>query len=252
MVNSTVVGNIGGAQAIIFGNPSLTIEASTIVGNTVTTSEEASILVSPDLSLFASVLMAGDASDTLCSEVASSAGYNFANDTACGLTSVGDSQSPSNDPLLSTLDAYGSPTSTMIPLVGSPLVGAIPNVLCSAGFGGDLSVDQRGFARPNVVDGPCDIGAVQLTPAVTAVVSGNGELEVSVTEFASTVSVTMYSTPTLLGTMAVNELGSGTSLFALPCDIEGGVHTITATAASGQTASVQVTVDECLRPAFAG
>jgi hypothetical protein len=65
------------------------------------------------------------------------------------------------DPNLGPLQNNGGPTQTMLPLPGSPLLGA-----------GDASLapttDQRGLSRPT--GGPTDIGAVQ----VTGVGSGGG------------------------------------------------------------------------------
>lgn len=259
LLSSTVVDNTAGTNGVVFAVNALTIAASTIVGNSVTASGAASIVRSPTISLFATVLDNDNPSDSLCSSSATSAGYNYANDTTCGLTATGDSQSASNDPVLSAIGDHGGDTSTMVPLAGSPLVGAIPNSACFTGLASSATSDQRGFARPNTAGGSCDIGAVQLAPTITVSLLNSGQLEVAVTEFASTVTITMYSTPVVLGTISVNANGVGSATFDVPCGIEGGVHTITATASSGQTASVLVPLDACLLPspdvvvpAFAG
>jgi hypothetical protein len=61
------------------------------------------------------------------------------------------------DPMLGPLHNNGGPTPTMLPLAGSPVLGA-----------GDPSVasplDQRGLPRPP--NGPTDLGAVQVSVAL--------------------------------------------------------------------------------------
>ncbi len=51
---------------------------------------------------------------------------------------------------------YGGPTQTMLPLPGSPVIGA---GLASATD--DPSTDQRGFGRPSANGSTVDLGAVQ-------------------------------------------------------------------------------------------
>ncbi len=79
------------------------------------------------------------------------------------------------DPELSPLGDYGGPTQTLVPLAGSPAIGAGSVALIPAGN----TTDQRGFAR--IVGGKVDIGAVELhdaslitvaPPAVQSVVAG--------------------------------------------------------------------------------
>jgi hypothetical protein len=93
-------------------------------------------------------------------------GYNFSDDTSCGLTNATSNVKTPNDPVLGALANNGGPTQTLLPLVGSPLLDAIPPASCGA------PVDQRGVTRPQ---GPgCDIGAVEVeyvAPAPAAVVT---------------------------------------------------------------------------------
>jgi len=90
----------------------------------------------------------------------SSAGYNLADDTSCGLTNATDKQAAGLDPKLGALANNGGPTQTLLPLTGSPLIDAIAAAACQSGPAAGITVDQRGVARPQ---GPgCDIGAVEV------------------------------------------------------------------------------------------
>jgi hypothetical protein len=87
-------------------------------------------------------------------------GYNFADDTSCGLTAATDKQAAGLDPVVGPLANNGGPTQTLLPLSGSPLIDAIAAAACQAGPAAGVTVDQRGIARPQ---GPgCDIGAVEV------------------------------------------------------------------------------------------
>ena len=72
----------------------------------------------------------------------------------------------SNAPLLSTLGNYGGPTQTLVPLAGSPAVGA------GVVVAGLPATDQRGL--PRVVNGHIDIGAVE-TQAPTVAFATQGQ-----------------------------------------------------------------------------
>ena len=72
------------------------------------------------------------------------------------------------DPVLAELGAYGGPTETMPPLVGSPAIDAGSNALAIGPDGTPLTTDQRGM--PRIVDAThngtptVDIGAVEAAP----------------------------------------------------------------------------------------
>jgi hypothetical protein len=86
-----------------------------------------------------------------------SGGFNRTSDASCHLAGTGDAVVASLG--LRALADSGGLTQTHLPLVGSPLVDAIPfptSGSCEAG-----STDQRGVARP--VGPACDIGAVEGT-----------------------------------------------------------------------------------------
>jgi predicted outer membrane repeat protein len=78
-------------------------------------------------------------------------GHNLISDGTC-VTGANPTDLRNVDPLLSFINVNGGPTSTLLPLVGSPVIDAGGNPLCPA-------QDQRGVARP--VAATCDIGAVE-------------------------------------------------------------------------------------------
>jgi hypothetical protein len=100
-----------------------------------------------------------------------SLGYNYADDLSCDFDAATDNQVASNDPMLGALAANGGPTQTLLPQTGSPLIDAIPHVNCGDGDAvaeTTILSDQRGFGRPEVSGGNCDIGAVEVQlPAPT-------------------------------------------------------------------------------------
>ena len=58
----------------------------------------------------------------------------------------------------------GGPTQTVALRAGSPAIDAVPNLVCTDQNNKPLTVDQRGFQRPDSEDGPngpCDIGAFE-------------------------------------------------------------------------------------------
>jgi hypothetical protein len=63
---------------------------------------------------------------------------------------------------LGALSDNGGPTSTRLPLPGSPLIDAIPNASCEADGAAGITADQRGLVRPSPTGGACDVGAVEV------------------------------------------------------------------------------------------
>lgn len=254
VLNSTLVANVGGALASTISAEDLVLAYSTITEINVADGQTALVARSNQLSTFASVIAGADglSGGLLCNVAATSFGYNIATDSTCGLTGTGDTQDAMLDSLkLGRLRDNGGPTPTELPHIDSPLVGAIPNAVCATGPAADVATDQRGFARPNVVGGPCDIGAVQLTPAVAATVAGS-TVTVEVREFTSTATITVYSEPVVLGAITVDEIGFGIAVFELPASVTCGSHQITATAIGGQVASTPIELSGCVVPSFTG
>jgi CSLREA domain-containing protein len=100
-----------------------------------------------------------------------SEGYNLASDVSCPLAQPGDVQG--TDPVLGPLANNGGPTSTHLPLAGSPAIDRGTPTECPP-------IDQRGLGRPaNGGGGPvCDKGSVEVgagpppPPPVTASIGG--------------------------------------------------------------------------------
>ncbi|MBI4935778.1 MAG: CSLREA domain-containing protein [Actinobacteria bacterium] len=83
-----------------------------------------------------------------------SSGNNITTDGRCGFVAGGDKFGSAQ---LGALQVYGSGTTTMLPMSGSPALNAGDNAACAASpIDG---VDQRGVKRP--AGGVCDIGAAE-------------------------------------------------------------------------------------------
>lgn len=102
-------------------------------------------------------------------------GYNINGDGTGMLPVAGDqfgTPAMPLDPMLGPLQLNGGPTRTHEPLAGSP---AIDRGICSDAAGNVITVDQRGFVRPEDGDGngsfDCDVGAVE-APTITIPLCG--------------------------------------------------------------------------------
>jgi hypothetical protein len=169
-VNSTIADNVttgGEGLAGSFGAESIEFVYVTFSGN----SGSGLAALVPDydadesvsFSTFGSVL-AGSGSGGTCSPdvVTTSGGYNWADDTSCGLTGTGDTEAVGGNPQLAPLADNGGPGPTLLPAVTSPLVDAVPAAACQAELG--ITTDERGLPRPSSLGPNCDIGAVELQP----------------------------------------------------------------------------------------
>jgi hypothetical protein len=96
-----------------------------------------------------------------------SQGYNFSDDSSCGLLAGTDKQS-AGSPGLGALAGNGGPGPTQLPGTGSPLIDAIPNASCQADGAAGVTTDERGVTRPQF--GGCDIGAVEVSVPVPVVI----------------------------------------------------------------------------------
>jgi hypothetical protein len=118
-----------------------------------------------DVSLFGSVItMPQGAPNCAVTGAITSNGFNFSDDTTCGLTGTGDRQGAGNDPALSPLADNGGPTPTLLPQTGSPLIDAIPIAACQSDGASGITTDQRGLLRPAMAG--CDIGSVEVQPPI--------------------------------------------------------------------------------------
>jgi hypothetical protein len=96
-----------------------------------------------------------------CSGLFASDDYNIvADSTDCELTG-GAHDYFGVSPDLGPLRFNGGPTKTMLPVRGSPAIDGGNPAGCHDSNGNRITVDQRGFPRPNPDVGRCGVGAVQ-------------------------------------------------------------------------------------------
>ena len=166
VTNSTVTGNTasgggGGIQA--FGL--LQLIYATVVEN----SAPLGANVRGDgtgLTSFGSVVALPQGGGANCTMIGgtTSNGYNYDDDGSCGFGGGTGDTSDGPDPQLGPLASNGGPTRTRLPLVGSPLIDAIPEDDCDEA----VTDDQRDVDRPQDGDDDgtlaCDIGAVEVIP----------------------------------------------------------------------------------------
>lgn len=137
ITRSTINGNSGDSGAIFFGGSHIVLE----IGNTILSSTSGVNIFNP----------AG-------SQIISH-GYNISNDDGSGfLTGPGDQIN--TDPLLGPLQNNGGPTSTHMPLNGSPAVDT-----GDPSFTPPPLYDQRDFGYVRVYNGRIDVGSLELQPA---------------------------------------------------------------------------------------
>lgn len=172
VINSTVTDNRaapatpGGSTnsgGIFAGTGDLTLVYSTVVANAAT-QDGANLFTTGSFTSFASVVAmpeAGAANCDLDHASLSSHGFNFSDDTSCELTAGTDRQG-AGDPGLGELAPNGGSTLTRLPQAGSPLVDVVPDTACQDDGATGITTDQRGFPRPEVTGGRCDVGAVEV------------------------------------------------------------------------------------------
>jgi predicted outer membrane repeat protein len=149
------------------------VHASTVASEPLANSPANVFLQSPsNLTIFGSVIT-GPAGGPNCSGDTGvpmtgiiSHGFNFADDTSCGLSASTDKQGSGNNPLLGPLADNGGPTQTLLPETGSPLIDGVVAGSCQADGAAGVTTDQRKLARPDTASPACEIGSVEIQPAV--------------------------------------------------------------------------------------
>ena len=102
-------------------------------------------------------------------------------------------------------------------------------------------------------DTPCSEDSTALVtvtntfPVITAITQDANSVLVTGSGFPANTDATVdiQSTPLVLGTLTADANGAFSKTFAIPCSVGSGSHTVTATAATGQTASTGVTLAAC-------
>jgi uncharacterized repeat protein (TIGR02543 family) len=142
--NSTFSGNTAGYGGGIYNDAgTLTVNNSTFSGNTAL-AEGGGIFNNRGTVTLSNSIVAGNTSTADPGDDCDSCGTQSSNN----LIVV--------NPQLAPLGWYGGPTQTMLPLPGSPAIGA-----GKAAATDDPNMDQRGFARPSATGSTVDLGAVQ-------------------------------------------------------------------------------------------
>ncbi len=169
--NNSAAGSEGGA-IYISGNQSAGIYASTFVSN----QAQEGAAISSDNSFGSGVplsqlILSGNTHGHSCSGGPFvSAGYNFADDSACG-GDLGDATDNPNVTLtMGALASNGGPTRTIMPAAGNPAINYVPKVQC------DFATDQRGAVRPTPAGGNCDSGSVEVGGVIDEIFGDGFEL----------------------------------------------------------------------------
>ena len=140
----------------------VTLAASTIVGNSANAGDGGGIANFATLDM-AGDIMADNGPGLDCGSIGSAAadlGYNIDDDGSCGFSTTGSiSNSSSLDASLAPLTNNGGPTQTILPFLGSPAAGAIPNPTTVDAIPLCPTTDQRGTA--SALNTACNMGAVQ-------------------------------------------------------------------------------------------
>jgi CSLREA domain-containing protein len=231
VINSTFTNNsakqFGGAIHIGSG-ASLTVNSSTIVGNTANSDNNATgngggIVrnSSAGAATIANTLLAGNTvgpgspgTDGQCSGSFTSQGYNLrsAADPLCaGFTATGDFVNA--NPLLGTLGANGGSTLTIPLLTGSPAINAGNPAPVGGAFPACPITDQRG--RPRGGDaGICDIGALERLGHTTTTTVTCMPTSLTLGAGSTTCTVTVADTSSMptnpMGNVSFTSSGSGT------------------------------------------
>ncbi|MCC5954140.1 MAG: right-handed parallel beta-helix repeat-containing protein [Acidimicrobiia bacterium] len=157
--NLTVSANTGtsgtGGIAVAPGAPSGVLNFTTITDNTGGGYSGGGV--------FATTIVANQASGSDCATAPATAGYNLDSDGTClPVPATGDK--PNTDPLLLPLEFYDGERRTHLPPPASPVIDQVPVGVLNCG-GGSGAFDQRGMARPSDTDldgtPACEIGATE-------------------------------------------------------------------------------------------
>lgn len=153
VTNSTIVANTasvsGGGISSVDG---IYLQHVTMTANAAPTGSQ--ISTTATLDSFGSIVSAGAGGSECVVGGTLSGGYNVGGDGTCGFTGTGD-QNTAGALSLGPLQDNGGPTLTLLPLAGSPALGAVPASACTVS-----TVDQRGVARPQ--GAACEAGAVEV------------------------------------------------------------------------------------------
>jgi len=158
-------------------------------------------------------------------------GYNISDDTTCGFTATGSSNS--TNPLLATagLVNNGGPTQTIALQAASPAVDVIPSGVGNANCPG---FDQRGDPRPAPGFSNCDIGAYELQPIIVNTLADTGSVGVCALRDAITAANSQA---------AVNGCAAGTGNDLITFSVTGTILLGSTLTAITNTSPASLTID---------
>jgi hypothetical protein len=173
LLNNTFTGNAADEGGAIANEGSEFL----ITNNTFSTNsaDDGADIASEGESFVNSSIFANSSSGGNCDGV-DDEGYNISDDDSCGFsgTSVNDSTTLNLDPL--GLENNGGPTGTIALIPPSQAIDFIPIASCLDLFGGPVTNDQRGFARPDPDNlNFCDAGAYEFGAAPNFELAPNSE-----------------------------------------------------------------------------
>lgn len=164
--NSAANGSGGGIFSASFNSATqnVTLANSTLSGNSAQSGGGISVMLHYNNLTLTNATISANSATAMGGGVYSNAVNTVNNSIVAGNTqasgsdlypgiNAGTNNLVSVNPMLAALADNGGPTQTMLPLAGSPALGAGNNANCPA-------TDQRGVRRPQAVN--CDIGAVEL------------------------------------------------------------------------------------------
>ena len=166
-----------------------------------------------------STIVSGNTGAANCDAPVASSDHSLegpAGSTSCGfdLTSA--------DPLLGPLANNGGYTETQALASGSPAVDVVPSASCPT------STDQRGFPRPDLAEGLCDVGAYEFQDPDADLALANVPANMTVNATGPQGAVVSYTPPT-----ATDEGGETPTVGCLPASgstFPIGITTVTCTA----------------------
>ena len=207
VIDSTLSGNrasINGGSIYNFTDGPVNVIDSTLSGNTASLGGGIFQFGASAVNLGASIIANNTGGN--CSSAVTDLGYNLTDDASCGFGLSTDHTVTSGSLNFGSLANNGGPTDTLMPLPGSPAIGAVPLTTTLNSVPVCPRTDQRGV----VSNGPCTIGAVQVniqtisftSSAPSATVGGSytptasltSGLAVSITVDASSSSVCSINT----------------------------------------------------------
>jgi len=216
VTNSTFSGNSAGyyGGGIFNEGATLTVTNSTFSGNSAILDDGGGIYNDAGTATVTNSILATDTDGNCGGSGVTDAGYNISDDTTCGFTAAGSTNSTNPNFATGVLADNGGPTYTIALGATSPAIDMIPS-----GSPNCPGFDQRGALRPAPTYTDCDSGAFEYggvvptptptamaTPTVTATATPT-TATASATETATatntptaTVTVTATDTPTLTPT----------------------------------------------------